>query len=337
MPTTSRTRTSTSRSTPNRRRFRSSRLRCPLVAATPRAPGEWALPSLSLLQASKKLRQDQRQIDALGEDLVRALEAHGVETRLVGCRVGPTVTRYELELGPGVKVARVTSLSKDIAYAMASPDVRILAPIPGKSAIGVEVPNRTRQLVSLRDILESSEAKPSPTTHPLEVAMGRDIAGRAVHGEPGRDAAHPHLGLDRLGEVVLHELHHHVDPDAGHPGPGQDDPRRPQARRAGPVRRPAPSAQPGRRRPQEGGQRAGLGGQGDGAPLRHAGRERRARHHRLQPAGRAGAHRAAGAVRPPPHARRGGPGPRRGARGRRGRGRPGARARARRSPCPSSW
>ncbi len=152
----------------------------PLMAATPRAPGEWALPSLSLLQASKKLRQDQRQIDALGEDLVRALEAHGVETRLVGCRVGPTVTRYELELGPGVKVARVTSLSKDIAYAMASPDVRILAPIPGKSAIGVEVPNRTRQLVSLRDILEASEAKPSPATHPLEVAMGRDIAGRAV-------------------------------------------------------------------------------------------------------------------------------------------------------------
>ncbi len=152
----------------------------PHVAAAPRAPGEWALPRISLLQASKKMRQDQRQIDALGEDLVRALEAHGVETRLVGCRVGPTVTRYELELGPGVKVARVTSLSKDIAYAMASPDVRILAPIPGKSAIGVEVPNRTRQLVSLRDILESNEAKPTATTHPLEVAMGRDIAGRAV-------------------------------------------------------------------------------------------------------------------------------------------------------------
>jgi S-DNA-T family DNA segregation ATPase FtsK/SpoIIIE len=152
----------------------------PLAPAPARAPGGWALPPMSLLQASKKMRQDQRQIDALGEDLVRALEAHGVETRLVGCRVGPTVTRYELELGPGVKVARVTSLSKDIAYAMASPDVRILAPIPGKSAIGVEVPNRTRQLVSLRDILESSEAKPTDATHPLEVAMGRDIAGRAV-------------------------------------------------------------------------------------------------------------------------------------------------------------
>jgi DNA segregation ATPase FtsK/SpoIIIE, S-DNA-T family len=155
------------------------RLAAPLVAATPRAPGEWVLPALALLHQSKKLRQDQRQIDAAGEDLVRALLAHGVETRLVGSRVGPTVTRYELELGPGVKVARVTSLSKDIAYAMASPDVRILAPIPGKSAIGVEVPNRTRQLVSLRDILESKEAR-GGDGHPLEVAMGRDIAGRAV-------------------------------------------------------------------------------------------------------------------------------------------------------------
>ena len=149
----------------------------PLVTAQ-RGPGEWVLPSLSLLHASKKLRLDQRMVDAAGEDLVAALAAHGVETRLVGSRVGPTVTRYELELGPGVKVARVTSLSKDIAYAMASPDVRILAPIPGKSAIGVEVPNRTRQLVSLRDILESKEA--AAATQPLEVAMGRDIAGRAV-------------------------------------------------------------------------------------------------------------------------------------------------------------
>ncbi len=92
--------------------------------------------------------------------------------------VGPTVTRFELELGAGVKVARVTSLSKDIAYAMASPDVRILAPIPGRSAIGVEVPNRNRQLVALADILGSEEARRAK--HPLEVAMGCDIAGRAV-------------------------------------------------------------------------------------------------------------------------------------------------------------
>jgi DNA segregation ATPase FtsK/SpoIIIE, S-DNA-T family len=148
------------------------------AAVTPRLTGDWNLPPLSLLPATKQLRHDQRQLDAAGESLVAALDAHGVETHLVGRTVGPTVTRFELELGPGVKVARVTSLSRDIAYAMASPDVRILAPIPGKSAIGVEVPNRNRQLVALRDILDSPEAKAA--THPLEVAMGRDIAGRAV-------------------------------------------------------------------------------------------------------------------------------------------------------------
>jgi DNA segregation ATPase FtsK/SpoIIIE, S-DNA-T family len=149
-----------------------------VVGALPRAGGDWQLPDITLLSATKQLSHDARQLEAAGKTLVAALEAHGVATTLLGKTVGPTVTRFELELGPGVKVARVTSLSRDIAYAMASPDVRILAPIPGKSAIGVEVPNRTRQLVALRDILDSPEAHVA--THPLEVAMGRDIAGRAV-------------------------------------------------------------------------------------------------------------------------------------------------------------
>jgi DNA segregation ATPase FtsK/SpoIIIE, S-DNA-T family len=142
------------------------------------AAGAWQLPSLRLLKRSREQQQDERQLDAAGSALVAALAAHGVDTRLVGRTVGPTVTRFELELGPGVKVARVTSLSRDIAYAMASPDVRILAPIPGKSAIGVEVPNRNRQLVSLGDVLSSPEG--AAAEHPMEVAFGRDIAGRAV-------------------------------------------------------------------------------------------------------------------------------------------------------------
>ena len=94
-------------------------------------PSEWELPPLSLLQRTRDQRLDRALTDAAGEELVDALAAHGVETSLVGYTVGPTVTRFELELGPGVKVSRVTSLNKDIAYAMASPDVRILAPIPG--------------------------------------------------------------------------------------------------------------------------------------------------------------------------------------------------------------
>jgi S-DNA-T family DNA segregation ATPase FtsK/SpoIIIE len=141
-------------------------------------PGAWKLPSLSLLKKGTAQEIDHKALEARGRVLEDALAAHAVETRLVGMTVGPTVTRYELELGPGVKVARVTSLQKDIAYAMAAPDIRLLAPIPGRSAIGVEVPNVQRQLVTLHDILASEEARRA--THPLEVAIGRDIAGRPV-------------------------------------------------------------------------------------------------------------------------------------------------------------
>ncbi|MDQ6838286.1 MAG: DNA translocase FtsK 4TM domain-containing protein, partial [Actinomycetota bacterium] len=149
------------------------------IALGPAAePGRWKLPSIGLLKRSKATEVDQRMVEALGRTLEHALAAHGVETRLVGMTVGPTVTRYELELGPGVKVAKVTNLQRDIAYAMAAADVRILAPIPGRSAIGVEVPNTQRQLVAVGDILASPEAKLA--VHPLEVAMGRDIAGRPV-------------------------------------------------------------------------------------------------------------------------------------------------------------
>ena len=138
----------------------------------------WRLPALALLKRSTAVEVDKRAVEQGGRTLEHALAAHGVETRIVGATVGPTVTRFELELGPGVKVAKVTTLHKDIAYAMASPDVRILAPIPGRSAIGVEVPNRDRQIVALADILNSEEARRA--SHPLEVALGKDIAGRAV-------------------------------------------------------------------------------------------------------------------------------------------------------------
>jgi S-DNA-T family DNA segregation ATPase FtsK/SpoIIIE len=138
----------------------------------------WKLPPAKLLHRSKAQEIDRQAVEARGRALEAALAGHGVETKLVGMVAGPTVTRYELELGPGVKVARVTSLHKDIAYAMASPDVRILAPIPGRHAIGVEVPNSSRQVVALGDILASEEARRA--THPLEVAIGRDINGRAV-------------------------------------------------------------------------------------------------------------------------------------------------------------
>jgi len=145
----------------------------------PAAEGSpWRLPSVKLLSVSGKRTIDTKAVEERGRVLEGALAEHGVETRLVGMVVGPTVTRYELELGVGVKVARLTSLHKDIAYAMASPDVRILAPIPGRQAIGVEVPNQDRQIVALGDILTSEEAHRA--THPLEVGVGRDITGASV-------------------------------------------------------------------------------------------------------------------------------------------------------------
>ncbi len=140
--------------------------------------GAWTLPPVSFLTRSTAQTINKAEVEARGRTLVDSLRSHGVDTTLVGMTIGPTVTRFELELGSGVKVARITSLNRDIAYAMAATDVRILAPIPGRSAIGVEVPNHTRQLVSLGDIMTSSDAKTA--NNPLDVAIGKDIAGRSI-------------------------------------------------------------------------------------------------------------------------------------------------------------
>jgi len=142
------------------------------------AEQRWKLPSDSCLTRKAAKPIDRKLVEKGGETLEATLLEFGVDAHLVGMTIGPTVTRYELELGPGVKVNKVTSLSHDIAYAMASPDVRIIAPIPGRSAIGVEVPNRQRQLVNLGDILVAEEGVKPGTTHPLEVGLGRDIAGQ---------------------------------------------------------------------------------------------------------------------------------------------------------------
>ncbi|WP_051062828.1 FtsK/SpoIIIE family DNA translocase [Ilumatobacter nonamiensis] len=152
------------------------------------AVGDWTLPSMKLLLQPGVQKVDRKAIEQRGLTLQESLASHNVETELIGMTVGPTVTRYELELGLGVKVSKVTNLQKDIAYAMAATDVRILAPIPGRSAIGVEVPNHQRQLVALGDLLTSPEAVKA--TNPLEVAVGKDIAGKTVMLDL---AATPHM------------------------------------------------------------------------------------------------------------------------------------------------
>ncbi len=137
--------------------------------------GSYQLPPLDLLGVGAAEGQNRRALEDTAADLEEALRQHGVDARLTKIVPGPTVTRYEIELAAGVKVSRITNLSHDIAYALATPDIRLLAPIPGKSAIGVEVPNRRRRIVTLGDILRTPEA--AEEAHPLTVGVGMDING----------------------------------------------------------------------------------------------------------------------------------------------------------------
>jgi S-DNA-T family DNA segregation ATPase FtsK/SpoIIIE len=137
---------------------------------------EYKLPPVKLLKSGSSVSTSKKLLQETANDLTQLLKEHGVEAELTNVVPGPTVTRYEIELAPGVKVSKVTSLSHDIAYALATPDVRLLAPIPGRSAIGIEIPNRQRKLVSLGDVLSSKEA--AAETHPLNVGLGLDISGK---------------------------------------------------------------------------------------------------------------------------------------------------------------
>jgi S-DNA-T family DNA segregation ATPase FtsK/SpoIIIE len=145
------------------------------MVTTPHGP--YQLPPLDLLRTAPPSNADARaERDTLAA-LERTLQTFGVDARVVGAHRGPTVTMYEVAVASGTKVSKVVGLSSDISYALATPDVRIQAPIPGKSAIGIEVPNTHRDFVMVGDVLRSPAAKQA--THPLEVALGKDVHGRA--------------------------------------------------------------------------------------------------------------------------------------------------------------
>ncbi len=252
-------------------------------------PGEGAsydemVPPTDLLAQvpQSNVEVSRRELDAMGRKLMDALRTFRVDGDLVGRTTGPVVTQFEIEPAPGVKVRQFANLANDLALAMRAPSIRVVAPIPGRGAVGVEVPNPTAEIVSFRELVESREFQ----------ECARVAADRARQGSRGasggrrsrQDAAPPHRRRDGLGQVGLREHDHHEPGLPAHAADAAFPDDRPEDGRAVGVQSHAASALSRRHRQPRRRVVAQVGGDGDARPLPPAGRERRPQYPGIQQA-----------------------------------------------------
>ena len=234
-------------------------------------------PPMSLLDEPKAANDAAGELDVQGLSklLVGTLKDFGVSTRVIDVTRGPSVTRFELEPSAGVKISRITGLADDIALRLATTGVRIEAPIPNKAAVGIEVPNKSRKVVCLRELLDTTEF--SSAKGKLTVALGKDIAGKIIAGGPRQNAPSAHRRHHRIGQIGVHQLD---DPVSvlyrASPKEVQDHAHRPQAGGIWDLQRHPPPAGAGGHRPAQGGGGPGLGRQRDAGPVQDLCREQRA-------------------------------------------------------------
>ncbi len=247
------------------------------AAPTSRRTRTYRLPDLALFDPPQAQKLDDSSRSAVLED---TLASFGVGAKVTHIERGPSITRYELKPERGVKIARISALADDLALALAATSVRIEAPIPGKSAVGIEIPNATVSVVAMREIMEAMPAR--GTIPPLNMALGKDITGRPIYGDLGKM---PHLlvaGATGSGKsVCLNCIIASLlgQRDARSSADGDD---RSQARRAERLQRHPASQEPGHHRSAHGRRRALRDDQRDGSALRTLRQGRRAQDRRVE-------------------------------------------------------